>query len=214
VPWSNGAAADLDHLAQRIRVAGLAHHASIGNVAVRGHPFQHAHGAVGGRPFLIAGDQQADGAGEFAGRQPGRNGGNERRYRSLHVAGAAPIEHAVVNPRVEWRKGPAAPRRHHIGMAGEAEMWRGRADPREQVFDFAEFQPGDRQAKPVQCLRQNLLRAVITRCDRLAGEKLPRERQRVGIQHPVWLERPSAKHQGDMARVGGVWVGAKAARAC
>src|SRR3546814_12972626 len=59
------APADLDDVAQPPRGGWLAHHAEVRTQAVRGHPLHQGQRAMDGRAFLIAGDDQADRAGQL-----------------------------------------------------------------------------------------------------------------------------------------------------
>lgn len=54
------AAADLDGVAQRLDIGGLAQHAMVERLAALGGPFQELDGAVDGDVFLVAGDQEGD----------------------------------------------------------------------------------------------------------------------------------------------------------
>src|ERR1700730_11780728 len=54
------AAADLDAIAQRLDIGGLAEHAMVELLAARRRPLQQLDGAVDGEVFLIAGNQERD----------------------------------------------------------------------------------------------------------------------------------------------------------
>ena len=77
-------------------------------------------------PFLVAGDQEADRAAEVAAapREEARAGIGEGRDRALHVGGAAAEQVAARQLGRERADGPRREiaHRHHVGMAGEAEM--------------------------------------------------------------------------------------------
>src|SRR3546814_2457345 len=66
------APADLDDVAQPPRGGWLAHHAEVRTQAVRGPPLHQGQRAMDGRAFLIAGDDQADRAGQVFGQEIGR----------------------------------------------------------------------------------------------------------------------------------------------
>ena len=96
-------------------------------------------GAVDRDAFLVAGDEKADRAAEIraARAEKLRRRRREAGDRALHVGGAAADEHAVAHRRRERiaRPGLARPGRHHVGMAGEAEIAPARADPRIEIED-------------------------------------------------------------------------------
>src|SRR5690625_3553643 len=84
------APADLDHIAQLLRIGGLAHEATVDLLALRVEPLQHLPGAIDGRSFLIARYQQRDAAlGLALLLEKGCNSRHESGNRALHVAGAA-----------------------------------------------------------------------------------------------------------------------------
>ena len=58
------APADLDHVAEPVRVRRFAEDAMVEALAARLRPIEQLHGAVDGRSFLVAGDEEADGARE------------------------------------------------------------------------------------------------------------------------------------------------------
>ena len=97
-PVSAAAPADLDRVAQRVRVGRLADEAVVEALAARLRPVEQLDGAVDGGPFLVAGDQE----GRSSRRRPaavratiGRAPPRRSRDAALHVDGAAPVEHAV-----------------------------------------------------------------------------------------------------------------------
>jgi len=138
------AAADLDHVAELHRAGRFAHETEIRDLLVLDHPVQHAHGAVDRVGFLIAGDQQADRAVRKSDHRCGPrrqklcHGGDEGGDTALHVAGAAAVEHAVVDLGAERIMTPVRRAdRHDVGVPGEADVWRPLAEPGEQVLDRA-----------------------------------------------------------------------------
>ena len=177
------APADLDHLAELVRVGGLADQAEIRDVAVRLHPFQHPHGAVGGGTLLVAGDQQAY---RTARRRPLAQVRRRRRHETgdaaLHVAGAATVEDAVAELGAEGSGMPRRiPRRHHVGVARETDMRCAGADAGEQVGRrarrIAERQVGDGEAEFGQGLREHRLRPAIVGRDRGRADQRLRQVQ-------------------------------------
>src|SRR5450432_1795607 len=97
------APADLDAVAQRFEIGGLAQYAVVEGLAARRRPLQELDGAVDGDAFLIAGDEKRDRA--FAvgsrlaamGRQMRKHGRDAAGDAALHVDRAAPIEEAVLD---------------------------------------------------------------------------------------------------------------------
>ena len=171
------AAADLDDLAQMFGVGGFADEAEVGDVALLLHPLEHADGAVGGRAFLVAGDEQADRAGAGGG---GGDGGDEGGDGALHVAGAAAEQHAVADFTAEGIGGPGPlPFRHHVGVPGKTQMRPGLAAAGEQVGRGAERQAPDAEAERLQRASQHVLRAAIGGRDRAAADQRLGERGRV-----------------------------------
>src|SRR5262249_17028066 len=120
------APADLDHVAEALRIGRLAEQAMIELFAARLRPGEQLHRAVDGDALLVAGDQERDRALGFAAARGemveyGRDlAGN----RAFHVDGAAAIENAVDDLGGERRLSPArrVAGRHDVGMAGEHEM--------------------------------------------------------------------------------------------
>jgi hypothetical protein len=130
------APADLDDVAQPLGGCRLAHQAQVGAQAMGGHAIHQRQRAVHRRAFLIAGDDQADRAGQIVGQAVQRRdiGGD----RALHVHRAAAIEQVPANFRLERVAGPAISGRHHVQMPGEGEMGAGAGGPpRQQIFDRA-----------------------------------------------------------------------------
>ena len=124
------APADLDHVAERRRDGRLADQAGVEHLAVLPQPVQHLAGAVDRGAFLVAGDQQADRAGEVVaalGQEAlgrGDEGGDRRpscrprRGRTARRRAPRAANGSTSSPRRR--------RRHHVGMAGEAEIGAGR----------------------------------------------------------------------------------------
>ena len=54
------ATANLDCVAQRFNATWLTNQAMVGHMAIGLHPLQHLDGAVDGRAFFIAGDEEGD----------------------------------------------------------------------------------------------------------------------------------------------------------
>ena len=97
------ATADLDHVAERRGRGRLADDAGVEHLAALAQPIEHLPGAVDRRGLLVAGDQQADRAGELvaARRQKPLGGGDKGGDRPLHVDRAAAAQLAVAQ---HWRR--------------------------------------------------------------------------------------------------------------
>ena len=90
---------------------------------MRAHPFQHLDGAVDGGAFLVAGDQEAQRAVQRVLGQMLGDARDEGGDGTLHVAGAATIQHAVPHFAAERVFPPVGgPHWHDVGVAGEAEV--------------------------------------------------------------------------------------------
>ena len=164
------AAADLDDVAEGLRVGGLADEAEVRDFAVGLHPVEHADGAVGGRAFFVAGDEEADRALEDGG--VGGRGGDEGGDAALHVAGAAADEVAVYHVAGEGVGGPAGGAgRDDIGVAGKAEMGGGSAEAGVEVGGAAEWKVVHREAEAAQGGVEHVLRAVIGGGDGAAADQ-------------------------------------------
>jgi hypothetical protein len=79
-------------------------------LAIGGHPLEHLARAVDGETLLIAGDEQADGAGnvvalDFSEIERGRGEGGDG---ALHVGSTPAIKHAVLDHAAEGWIGPRA----------------------------------------------------------------------------------------------------------
>ena len=119
------APADFQRIAQRHLGCGFTHQRHVGDLIIIGHPFQHFGGAIDGRPFLIARDQQADAALMIRPqREEIGHARDESRDTAFHVTSAAAIDHAIGDLRAEWIMLPAGAitNRHHIRMPRIAKM--------------------------------------------------------------------------------------------
>ena len=137
------APADLDHVAERIGRSRLADDAGVEALRRVPQPSQHLFRAVDRDPLLVAGDQQADRAGEAvaARRHKPLGGGDERGDRPLHVHRAAAAQFAVAQAGGERLERPALdrPRGHDIGMPGEAQIGPALAEPCVEIGDRRGF---------------------------------------------------------------------------
>ena len=99
-------------------------------------PVENARGAVDGGAFFVAGDEQADRAAIAVALGDARDGGDEGGDGALHVGGAAAEQRSAVDRRCEGIEAPGrdVAGRHHVGVAGEAEIGRGRSQPARRGF--------------------------------------------------------------------------------
>ena len=118
------AAAVLDHVARALDGGGLAHNAPVQALAALAQLFDHDLGAVNGRAFFVAGQQQGNvESGRGRGLQKFFQRHDEGGDGGFHIAGTTAVELAVA---VHGHKGRAAPLLeragwHHIGVTGEDE---------------------------------------------------------------------------------------------
>src|SRR6185312_10364876 len=90
---------DLDAVAERLDIAGLAEHAMVEFLAAFGAPFQELDGAVDGDVLLVACDQERDrtfGLAAVVGEIL-QHGGDAAGDAALHVDRAAAVEKAVLD---------------------------------------------------------------------------------------------------------------------
>ena len=166
------------------QLASLADDAGIDRLATLGEPLQHLHGAVDRRAFLVTGDQKADRAAEIAATPAEEAGGGigEGRDRALHV-GRATTEQIAAGEF--GRERPDRPRReiahrHHVGMAGEAEMLPAAADAGIEVGHIVGAGLGEihalaREAEWRQRLFQQLQGTGFARRHALAADERARQ---------------------------------------
>jgi hypothetical protein len=148
--------------------------------------------AVDGGGFLVAGDEQADRAAESlpARRQKPRHRGRETGDRAFHVGGAAADEDAVPSRGGEGVGRPAGKiaRRHHVGMAGEAEIAPSLAEPRIEVqhlvgAGLGEFDGLADKTQPFERAREKRDRARILGRDARETDQLRREMHGIDGDH-------------------------------
>ncbi len=179
----------LDHVAERGHRGRLAHHAVVQPLAARAQQVADLDGAVVGRAFLVAGDQEADRAGvvrmhgdEFLG------GHHEPGDRGFHVGGAAAIELAVAVGRLERVGAPLlhGAGRHHVGVAGEDQQLavgtRAAALDGPQVGHAEVVRPADHgfalEAGGGQAFDQHILAALVFGRDGAAADQVFSEGKR------------------------------------
>ncbi len=177
------APAVLDDIAEHLVAGGFAHQAPVNLFIARLQPFHHLDGTVHGGAFLVAGDEEGDGA-LVAGMSGHETlaGGHHGGQAALHVGGATTVEHAVAFRGHEGIGLPAFPwtRGHHVGVAGEGQQGRLFATPCPEVIDFTEAQPLDLKADGLQAPDHGLLAAGILRGDGGAGDQVLGEGEGVG----------------------------------
>ena len=178
--------ADLHHLAELFGVGRLADEAGIERLVALREPIQHLARAVDCRPFLVTGDQQAEGADAGAGRTEAGYGSDEGGDGPLHVARPPPVEDAVLHVRSEGIAGPdrTLARRHHVSMAGEAEVGPALAPLGVKIVDrrsspLLEGQAVAGEAERLERALQHVEGAAVFRCHALAADQRAGKRQRM-----------------------------------
>ena len=113
-------------------------------------------------------------------------GGREAGDGALHVGRAATMQHAVAKYAAERIVAPLlrVARRHHVGMAREAEMRRVVADAREEIVDrrvpgLLEPQPLAAETERLQMPRERFKRPAVFRRDAAAADQRLGKRDRV-----------------------------------
>ena len=118
------APAVLDHVARALHRGGLADDAPVQAFAPLLKRLADHHGAVYGRPFFVAGEQEGNvDVGLRMGSQKFFAGHHHGRERSFHVGGTPPVELAVAVAGHERIAGPGVKRAggDHVGVAGKHE---------------------------------------------------------------------------------------------
>jgi len=110
---------------------------------------------------------------------------------------AAPpaIKHAVLHFRGEGIGRPAFASRHHIGMAGKAEMRRAIAQPGIEIVHLAKGQAMGGETQRLQHRFQQAQRAGILRCHRgVADQGLGPAPMRLSSFFYRWASNPATIH--------------------
>ncbi len=130
------AAADLQRIAGLGPAGGFAHHAMINGFAALFQPGQNFPVPLMPGPSSVTGDQKADGAFNIGSgwRADARGRRDKGGDGGFHVGGAAPVQEPVLNLCGKRIVPPAIAHRHHIGMAGKAEIGRFGAQARIKIF--------------------------------------------------------------------------------
>ncbi len=173
------APADLHGVAEARHRGRFADQRGVEAVAFAKRPVDELDCAVDRRAFLVAGDEQRQGADRFAPRsQELRCRGEERGDAALHVDRPAAVEVAVGDLSAKGRMAPALgiAGRHDVGVAGKDQMRRPRADRGKQILDV-----GGARVRKHQSLRlkpgrsenigEQVQRAALGRRHRGAGDE-------------------------------------------
>ena len=155
--------------------------------ALTKRPVDELDGAVDGRAFLVAGQEEADRAGERSPRDKAQGGGDGGGDAALHVAGAAAPEFPVGDFGRERVEPPArlVAGRHDVGVAGEGEIGPRVSEPRIEVEDRGRSRrlEGDEvggEARLAQEIAQIGQSAGVDRRHRGKAEKRARDLERRG----------------------------------
>src|SRR5258706_4142798 len=199
------AAADLERVA-RARLRGrLSDDAVFDPFAVRLEPAKKLRCPVHGHAFFVAVNEKADRAFQRTLCKIARGRGREGSDCGFHIRGTAPVQHAFVYVRREGIETPelALTRRHHVGMAGEAEVRRGIADACIEIFDggrswLFKAQAMALEAQGLEHGSKTVKRAFVLRRDRRATHQLARKLDRIDSvhrlrftrRHGVWSMKP------------------------
>ena len=184
------APAVLDRVAQRADGGRLADDAMVETLAFHQRPFEELDGAVDRRAFLVAGDEEADRAGERLLGDEAQGGGCRRGEAALHVASAAAPELTVGDFGRERIEPPACrvAGRDDVGMAGEGEIGLSPPEPRIEVGDVGR----SRRREDDELSGESFLGHEIAQI---------RQRAAVGRRH-----RPTADERArDLERGGRLW---------
>src|SRR5262245_32598930 len=157
-------------------------------LAALGRPLQQLHGAVHGDAFLVAGDQERDGAlRRPTVRSEVIERGSERAGdRALHIYRAAAVERAAYDLAGERRVAPfrLVARRNHVGVPGEDEVRARAADTGIEVFHrrragLGESDAMDLESRALQHALDQGERAAFGGCYRGAAQEIAGECDRV-----------------------------------
>ncbi len=133
-------------------------------------------------------------------------GGQHRGETAFHVRRAAPVQQPVADDRLEWIAAPLIqrPRRHHVGVAREAEYRAAAAALGPKIIDRAETQALDGEARGREPLDHQRLAAAVGGTDGLTRNQLLGQLQGLGHQKrkhrrlaaQVDPHSPGAEHHG------------------
>ena len=159
----------------RLLAGRLAHDAPVDALAAGSQQFHHALGAVHRRAFLVAGDQEGDGAlvvGALA--HEGFGGRHHGGKAALHVGRATAVEPAVDDGGLEGIGAPflQRPGGHDVGVAGEAQHRAAAAVRGPEILDAAEVQLLDAEPAAARRCDHQLLAAAVRGSHGGAGDQV------------------------------------------
>ncbi len=126
----------------------------------------HPGGTVDEGPLLVGGDEEGNRPSVI--RMLGHEALDRHHHgcqRALHVGGAAPVQHAILDGRLERRGVPFVQRAggHHVCVAGEAEQWPFAAAAGPEVGGVFKHHGLDDEAELGEALRHQGLAPFIQR---------------------------------------------------
>jgi hypothetical protein len=174
------APAVLDRVAEALHRRWLADNTRVDGLAARAQRVDDGGGAVGRIAFLVARQQQRDGA--AMGWRAGHDAldrGHHRRDGSLHVGRATSDEPAVALDGREWIVRPLldSPRRHDVHMTRKTHDRRARSVRRPQIRDTTAIDSLADESERRQSLRHDIQTAVVVRRDRATRDQRLRQGQ-------------------------------------
>jgi hypothetical protein len=131
--------------------------------------------AVDGVAFLIGSEQEGDRAAVLGpGGDEGFGGGDESGQRSLHVGGAAPVQHALLAQRLEGVAVPLFERAagDDVGVAGQTEQRAAAAAARPEVADRAALDELAAEADGFQAAGDDRQATGVVGGQRATGDEL------------------------------------------
>ena len=140
--------------------------------------------------------------------------------RALHVDRAAAVQHAVGDVAGERRMRPrlGIAGRHHVGVAGEHQMRRARADAGVEVLDIGgarlgEGHPVHGEARALQQRFEKAQRAAFRRRHRRAAQQIAGDGDGIGGRSCSGFIRPCAAHVNSRFRPASAPAGLPSAQA-
>ena len=169
-------AAVLDHVADQGGARRLADNAPVQALVARFQALDYGLGAVMGRAFFVAGDQEGDAA--LVRRvltDETLNGDDHRRQAAFHVSGATAAEHALlVDAYVEGLILPSLQRAggHYVGVAGKAQHRAVSAMQGPEIVHVLDAHRFDGKAQGLQATHHQRLAVGIQWGDRRATDQV------------------------------------------
>jgi|GEM_PF-5383388 len=176
-PREGTSAANFGHIAGVRHACWLSHQADVHLLAGLGHPVEDGAGAVGGVPFLVAGDGDQDGAVGWGVCDKIYGSSNKGRDAGFHVRRPPAVEVAVDDLAAEGIDGPvsALADGHHICVAvkAEARTVRAFAPAGEEVGGAAAVHPrGGKACLSQQAVKELECAAFLRRAVRSMGSQV------------------------------------------